>query len=153
MTAIYPFNNRIETGLRSLFILTYCYPRTFDLDYLVCLDYLCVHSGDFDKNMPSLHAATPNRGGEIYVHRAIIEEGLNLLYAKHLVHKCYLQTGIEYSATEESAPFIDSMGSEYCKRLHVRSTWIKHTISSNSKTELEKMIKQQATDFLFQVLR
>lgn len=152
MIPIYPFNNLIETGLRSLFILTASYPNSFDLDYLVCLDYICVHSGDIDKEMPSLHPATPNRNGEIYVRRAIIEQGLNLFTNKHLIHKLYLESGIEYCATESASPFVDNLNSIYSKSLQIRSRWIKNTIISKTKTELEQIIKRQSSDFVFQLL-
>ncbi len=152
MIPIYPFNNLIETGLRSLFILTASYPNSFDLDYLVCLDYICVHSGDIDKEMPSLHPATPNRNGEIYVRRAIIEQGLNLFTNKHLIHKLYLESGIEYCATESASPFVDNLNSIYSKSLQIRSRWIKNTINSKTKTELERIIKRQSSDFVFQLL-
>ncbi len=152
MTTIYPFNNQVETGLRSLCILTATFPKSFDLDYLVCLDYICVHSGDIDKHMPSLHPALPNRDGEIYVRRAIIEEGLNLFVAKHLIHRLYTDTGIEYAATEGASPFLDNLSSVYANNLKDRAKWINKIVIERSKIELERIIKRQSSDFVFQLL-
>lgn len=153
MKTVYPFNNQIETGLRSLFILTSTFPKSFDLDYLVCLDYLCVHSGDIDADMPSLHPASPNRDGEIYVRRAIIEEGLNLFISKHLIHQLFTEEGIEYAATETAAPFLDTLTSEYATNLQIRAKWINNKIIDKNKEELQRIIKQQSSDFVFQLLR
>lgn len=75
---ITPFNSPLETGIRSLAILAAGHPVTFDLQRLVEMDYLVVHSGD--ANGPeSLHAALPLRAGELLVRRELIEKGLLLM--------------------------------------------------------------------------
>ncbi len=43
-----PFNSPIETGIRTLAILTAVFPRSLDLQYLVYFDYLVLHSGDVE---------------------------------------------------------------------------------------------------------
>lgn len=82
--AIYPFNNSIETGLRTLCILSAMFPHSYDLETLVCMDYLCVHTGDFDQEMESLHPENPHRAGELFVRRNVIEEGIALFISRGL---------------------------------------------------------------------
>jgi hypothetical protein len=43
---INPFNNNLETGLRVLSILNATFPKSYDLQSIVYLDYLTVHSGE-----------------------------------------------------------------------------------------------------------
>jgi hypothetical protein len=152
LNQIYPFNNSIETGLRSLCILTACFPAKFDLDYLVCLDFICVHSGDFDSEMPSLHAATPNRAGEVYVRRAMIENGIHLLIHNNLIIRLYTDSGIEYQASETASPFVENLLSRYSQNLFKRADWLRRKMIMKNKHELEEMIKKQSSDFLFQTL-
>ena len=70
-----PFNSPLETGIRSLAVLVAAYPEPFDLERLVEMDYLVVHSGDADGPY-SLHAPLPMRAGELLVRRGLIEKGL-----------------------------------------------------------------------------
>lgn len=60
-----PFNSPFETGIRSLAILVAAFPESYDLQRLVEMDYLVVHSGDAD-GPDSLHAPLPMRGVEFY---------------------------------------------------------------------------------------
>ena len=73
-----PFNSPLETGIRSLEILVAAYPEAFDLERLVEMDYLVVHSEDAD-GPESLHAALPMRAGELLVRRGLIEKGILLM--------------------------------------------------------------------------
>lgn len=57
------FNSSLETGVRSLIILVAAFPIAFDLQRLIEMDYLVVHSGDVD-GPSSLHAPIPMRIGE-----------------------------------------------------------------------------------------
>lgn len=70
-----PFNSPLETGLRSVAILAEACPDEFDLQRLLYLDYLVVHSSDAD-GPTSLHPNTPLRNGELLVRRGLIERGL-----------------------------------------------------------------------------
>lgn len=117
------FNNSIETGLRILCILNEAYPKSFDVQFLVYLDYLTIHSGDADSTIKSLHPPVPYRTGEIFVRSSLIRRGLDLYVTKNLVDKIYKPNGIEYQATEESTPFIDSLDEEYVITLCERAKW------------------------------
>ena len=61
---IEPFNSPLETGLRSLAILEAAFPNRYDLQRLVEMDYLVVHSADVG-GPESLHAPLPLRAGEL----------------------------------------------------------------------------------------
>lgn len=133
---IHPFNNKIETGLRVLSILNSSHPTGYDLEALVYLDYLTVHSGDFSSNLPSLHPAVPSRKGEVFVRRAIIHDSLELFESKGLIEKKYTETGIVYSATENSTPFIENLNEEYCIELNNRANWVHANFSTYTTLEL-----------------
>lgn len=150
---IYPFNNSIETGLRILCLLNALFPRSYDLETLVCLDYLCVHSADFDSTTLSLHPDNPNRSGELFVRRNIVEEGLRLYVVKRLVTMLFTNTGIEYQASELSANFLDKFNSTYSLSLIERAEWMVRLIGEQSNTDIQEMVKTQASNYAFQILR
>jgi len=117
-----PFNSPLETGVRSLAILVVGYPEAFDIQRLVEMDYLVVHSGD--ANGPeSLHAPLPLRAGELLVRRGLIEKGLLLMMSRHLVQRTPSANGFLFNAGETGAPFISSLETEYSKKLIARANW------------------------------
>jgi hypothetical protein len=112
------FNTPLETGVRSLAILVAAYPSTYDLQRLVELDYLVVHSGDAD-GPESLHPPLPLRAGELLVRRALIERGLLLMLSRSFVSRRVSAVGIEYQASESAASFLAMLQSEYILLLRV----------------------------------
>lgn len=117
-----PFNSPLETGVRSLAILVAAYPATLDLQRLVEMDYLVVHSGD--ANGPeSLHAPLPLRAGELLVRRGLIEKGLLLMMSRGLVQRIPKVDGINYLAGEAAAPFLASLTANYMLQLRDRAQW------------------------------
>ena len=108
-THLSPFNSALETGIRSLAILVAAYPEPFDLERLIEMDYLVVHSGDAD-GPESLHAPLPMRAGELLVRRGLIEKGLLLMMSRHLVRRVPAEEGFNYIAGEAAAPFLLSHG-------------------------------------------
>lgn len=121
---VYPFNNNIETGLRMLIILTAAYPVKYDLDHLVYFDYMVVHSADINSEIKSLHPAVPNRSGEIFIRRNLIQNGLEIFLQKGLVAKYYNNSGIQYGATEISNPFLDTLSETYTASLIELANWL-----------------------------
>ena len=77
--SILPFNNKIDSGLRVLCLLHFCYPLSFGIQELVLLDYLTLHTGDFTNELKSLHPAVPYRSGEILVRVKFCLKELNSL--------------------------------------------------------------------------
>jgi len=117
-----PFNSTLETGIRSLAILVAAFPTAFDLQRLVEMDYLVVHSGDADGPV-SLHAPLPLRTGELLVRRGLIEKGLLLMISRGLIQRIPKNDGFNYLAGESAAPFMSFLTAEYSRQLMERAHW------------------------------
>ncbi len=117
------FNNPVESALRSLVLLVEAYPGTLDLQRLVYLDYLLVHSADAG-GPTSLHPPTPQRDGEIAVRRGLIEQGLHLLLVRGLAERRATPSGFEYAARETAGSIIASLETEYSRALIDRAQWV-----------------------------
>lgn len=137
---INPFNNSVESGLRILTILNEAFPKSFDLQNLVYLDYLTIHSADIDKTTQSLHPAVPYRSGEVLVRSAIIEKGINLFIAKNLIEKLFNSNGIEYKATENAMPFLESLEEAYSINLQEKASWAIGKFLKHSKQDLKNIM-------------
>lgn len=141
------FNNKVESWLRALAIIYNAYPAPLDLERLLYLDYLTVHSGDIPEEvltpwMESLHAPTPNRWKEIFVRRMLLEEGLELLISKWLVEKTYGQWfGIRYVATDSASPFLWSLWQCYSQELLDRSSVLVKRFADWSIADLRWLIR------------
>lgn len=143
---INPFNNSVESGLRILTILNEAFPKSFDLQNLVYLDYLTIHSADFDKTTQSLHPAVPYRSGEIMVRSSIIEKGINLFIAKNLIEKLFNSNGIEYKATENAMPFLESLEETYSINLQEKASWAIGKFLKYSKQDLKKLMTPKLSE-------
>lgn len=143
---INPFNNSIEAGLRILTILNEAFPKSFDLQNIVYLDYLTIHSADIDKTTTSLHPAVPYRSGEIMVRSSIIEQGLNLFIAKDLIEKLYNSNGIYYKATENAMPFLESLEEKYAIKLQQKANWAISKFSKHTKQELKSIMTSKLAE-------
>ncbi|GAB3723791.1 ABC-three component system middle component 2 [Flavobacterium koreense] len=137
---VHPFNNKIETGLRILTILNSTYPKSYDLQSIVYLDYMAVHSGDINKSITSLHPAVSNRKGELLIRREVIFSSLELFIEKGLIDRLYSENGIEYKASENSTTFLDSLNELYSIELQNRSSWINSYIKDLSPELLQKQM-------------
>jgi hypothetical protein len=143
---INPFNNSVESGLRILTILNEAFPKSFDLQNLVYLEYLTIHSADIDKTTQSLHPAVPYRSGEIMVRSSIIEEGLKLFIIKKLIEKQYNTNGIEYKATENAMPFLESLEENYSIKLQEKANWAIGKYSKHTKKELKSIMTPRLSE-------
>lgn len=137
----HPFNSAIECGLRSLVILERAFPCDYDLQRLVFYDYLLVHSGDAG-GPDSIHPATPHRSGETLVKRKILELGLLMMMSRKLVVREYDKTGIVYSASDNAAPFLDNLASQYVKILKERAIWVIEVFDEYTDRQLEKFFQE-----------
>ncbi|WP_051686332.1 ABC-three component system middle component 2 [Chryseobacterium hispalense] len=123
MTQNNPFNNQLEIGLRLLSILNEAFPKKINLQSLLYIDYIIIHSGDFDNTTTSIHAPVPYRESEIFIRRNLIKDSLDFLLYKNLVDIIYDADGISYIATEDSTPFLDKLSELYTKELLIRVKW------------------------------
>lgn len=137
-SAISPFNSPLETGVRSLAILTASFPMAMDLQRLVEMDYLVVHSED--ANGPSsLHAPLPLRAGELLVRRGLIESGLKLMISRGLLRRMASHDGFSFIATDAASPFISSLSSVYSKRLLSRAKWAYNEYGNTPTDEIRNI--------------
>ena len=136
------FNNPVESALRSLVLLVEAYPAMLDLQKLVYLDYLLVHSADAD-GPESLHPPTPQREGEVSVRRDLIEQGLHLLLVRGLIQRRATSTGFEYAALENAGSMIASLETEYSKQLRMRSIWVTTNFASRDLDSLNSFFKER----------
>lgn len=135
-----PFNNNIDMGLRALSILQFAYPKSYDLSKLVFLDYIIVHSGDFNSPFKSLHAPVPNRKSEVYIRRSLLEQGI-LLFSKYgLVIPQFLAEGVFYLMADSGEPYLDSLGEEYTTMLKLRAEWVVCKYGKYSAEQLREIV-------------
>lgn len=133
---IHPFNSAVECGLRSLVMLEHAFPFEYDLQRLVFYDYLLVHSNDAG-GPESIHPATPHRSGEVLIKRQVLEQGLLLLMSRQLIVRKYASSGILYTASELSTPFLDGLQSRYISLLKNRARWVINSFKDYDDKELE----------------
>ena len=141
-----PFNNSVETGLRVLTILHQAFPKSFDLQKLVYLDYLNVHTGDFDNTKSSIHVAVPYRQGEIFVRNRIILKGIQLFISKGLIDIVYSPKGIEYKASESATPFLENLEEEYVNQLKSTSEWVCEMFAKKNNKQLKTLIRSEISN-------
>ncbi len=132
------FNSPLETGVRSLSVLVAAYPESLDLQRLVEMDYLVVHSGDAD-GPESLHAPLPLRAGELLVRRGLIEKGLILMMSRGLVQRLPTSDGISYVAGDAAAPFLASLTNSYSAKLRQRAEWVAKRFEGVPTEEISRM--------------
>ena len=135
--AISPFNSPLETGVRSLIILTAAFPQEQDLQHLVFFDYLTVHSGDVE-GPESLHAPIPMRLGELTVRRELIERGLFLMMSRGLVQHISSSDGFQYVATDNASAFLSMMSSPYILQLRERAEWVIDSFGHYSAQQIQQ---------------
>jgi hypothetical protein len=107
--------------------------------------------------MNSLHPAVPNRVGEIFVRRSIIEEGLEAFVSRGLIEKYFTKNGIEYKASEESTPFLEALSETYSIELIKRASWVIENFSSYNLNDLkdymQKNIENLKDEFNLEILK
>lgn len=136
------YNGPVEIGMRTAMILANIYPERIDLNRLVILDFIVVHSGDIPDGPPSLHPATPLRAGEIAVRRGLLENGLHLLAMKGLVVRHFDESGITYSAQSEIIEFLDALSSVYALSVRDRADWAVHRLNRLTDPQIQKLFEE-----------
>lgn len=142
-----PFNGPIEIGLRAVTMLCEAYPQPMSLQRLVILDYLMVHSDDLADGPPGLHPKTPHRSGELLVRREVLQDGLALFQSRGLASQLYTDDGVRFSATENSAAFLDVLSSPYAHELRERAVWLQSTFGDVSDARLEALAREHIDDW------
>jgi len=136
------FNGPVEIGMRAAMVLANAYPDRLDLNRLVILDYIVVHSGDIPDGPPSLHPPTPLRAGEVSVRRGLLENGLHLLAMKGLVARHLDESGISYSAQSEITAFLDALSSGYAHAVRDRAEWAVQRLNRLSDSQVRELFDE-----------
>ena len=135
------FNSPLECGLRSLILLTHAHPLSCDLQRLVFLDYLLIHSGDAD-GPDSIHPPTPSRSGEFIVRRELTEKGLMLMLSRKLIEREPRAAGFYYKANNNSVVFLDTLETPYIQSLREVADWVIEEFGSMTDKKLETFFRQ-----------
>lgn len=120
-----PLNSPLEVGVRALVLLAESHPEPLDLNQLVVLDHVLLHSGEFD-GPPSLHPDLPARGGELGMKRTILEQALLVLIRAGLAGVVDRREGLMYAATDHGPVFVDVLEAPYASSLRERAEWVVH---------------------------
>ncbi len=136
------FNGPVEIGMRAAMVLANAFPDRLDLNRLVILDYIVVHSGDIPDGPPSLHPPMPLRAGEVSVRRGLLENGLHLLAMKGLVARHLDESGISYSAQSEITAFLDALSSGYANAVRDRAEWAVQRLNRLSDSQVRELFEE-----------
>jgi hypothetical protein len=136
------FNTAFESGMRSLILLTSCFPRHLGLRKLVVLDHMVVHTADID-GPPSLHPQEESRAAELLVRRRLVESGLALMGTRSLITRHATPEGFRYQAGEEAGTFIDLLQSNYTLDLRTRADWLAQNIVPLSDDALNQLVNRR----------
>ena len=134
------FSTPLEVGLRSVFLLGALTPARCDVQRLVILDYLLVHSGDVDGGPPSLHPATPHRAGELLVKRDLLRDGLMVFVARELVAMHLDADGVRFAATDLTAQFLAYFDVPYASRIRDAAAWVAAHFGPMDDEQLERYV-------------
>jgi hypothetical protein len=136
------FNTPFESGVRSLILLTSCFPCRLGLRKLVVLDHLVVHSGDID-GPESLHPQEESRAAELLVRRRLVEAGLALMATRGLITRHATAEGFRYQAGEEAGTFVDLLQSKYALDLRARADWLSQNVVPLSDDALNQLVHRR----------
>jgi len=121
------FNTAVEIGLRSLVLFGAFNMlesnRSLDLDRIMYLDYLLLHTGDID-GPESIHAPVPKRGVQVYSRRKLLQQGLVFLLSKELINFDSSINGFSYRINEAGILFLELFSTDYFDKLRFRASWI-----------------------------
>lgn len=135
------FNGPLEAGIRAVSILGAAYPQNYDLQRLVALDYLLVHTGDLN-GPTNLHPPTPTPSAELLVRRKLIEQSLLLMMTRDLVKREVTADGIKYGAGENAVTFLSSVSSSYLVALKERATWLVEAIGDLTDEQFKGVMRR-----------
>lgn len=133
------FNGPLEAGIRAVSILGAAYPDAYDLQRLVALDYLLVHTADVG-GPANLHPPTPIHSAELLVRRKLVQQALNLMMTRDLIAREISAEGITYAAGENAATFLASVSSDYLLALKHRADWLVDAVGGLSDHEFKAVM-------------
>jgi hypothetical protein len=135
------FNSALEIGSRIVALLCASYPDSLDIQKIIRLDYLMIHSGDVG-GPESLHPPVPHRSGELLVKHELVRRGIYLMMSRGLIKQLAEPDGFKYLAEDEAGTFVSSFKSIYYNELRNRANWTISTYSKHSISELDLLAKK-----------
>jgi hypothetical protein len=143
------YHTAVESGIRCLALLEAAYPISLDINQLVALDHIVVHTTDFDPNGPrSLHPASPYRRTEPVIRREVVQRGLRLIIGRGLATRIGTSQGFMYLATEEASPFLAALTSDYWRDLLIRTEWAATTYKDLDGHDLSNLMKSHVDNWV-----
>jgi hypothetical protein len=136
------FNSVFETGVRAVFVLVSVYPDCLDLEDLIALDHLVVHSEDVG-GPNSLHPATSTHASEMLVRRKLISDGLLLMQARSLVDRLAKPNGMFYRAGDEASNFVSYLTSPYFMQLREAASFLASLRTHLGKPAFDQLVEDQ----------
>ena len=115
-------NGPLEVGLRILVILEAQFPRALNVDDLLVLDHVALHSDDFS-GPGSLHPALPLRPADVGARRDGIRHGVEMLTHRGLAAPALESDGILFRASERSHSIVALIESHYLRLFRDRVRW------------------------------
>lgn len=146
---ISPFHSPLETGLRTLGILSASYPRHFDLQRLVVFDHLIVHTGDIG-GPASLHPNLPLRTAELLVRRGLVERGIMLMISRGLIERVVNENGFSFRASDFACVFLESLVGDYLIALRSRAEWVAERFADRSDKEIWDLTNGNSENWISQ---
>lgn len=133
------FNSPLEAGIRIVSILGAAYPQTYDLQRLVALDYLLVHTADVG-GPDNMHPPTPIHSAELLVRRKLVEDAVLLMMTRDLIVRQVSSDGITYGAGENATTFLSTVSSTYLRALKDRAAWLVKVLGKLSDQEFRRVM-------------
>jgi hypothetical protein len=140
------FNTPLETGLRSVIILTTCFPDRLSLHRLVVFDHLIVHTADIG-GPESMHPEDRSRAAEILVRRRLVESGLALMETRGLITRVATPQGFRYQAGEEAGSFVDLLTTTYSEALKERADWLVENVLPLTDDALASLVRSRMDEW------
>jgi hypothetical protein len=141
------FNGPLEAGFRAVCILGAAHPAAYDLQRLIALDYLLVHTGDVG-GPERLHPAVPLQSAALLVRRRLIENALLLMMTRSLIAREISQEGIRYRAGENAATFLAALETDYLRSLKDRAAWLAEAVGERSDHEFRAIMRRFFDDWV-----
>lgn len=117
------FNTPLEAGMRAVILLEAFEPAQFDIATISLLDYFLVHTADAD-GPESIHPDVSARGGEFFVRRHLIEQGIALMMRSSLIEQVPTSSGFLFYTHETAAAMLDLLSTNYNRRLLAAADWL-----------------------------
>jgi hypothetical protein len=140
------YNSKLETGIRAVVVLEELRPETADLADMVLFDYVVVHTADMG-GPPSLHAALPERKGELLVRRRLVEASLELMRRCHLINQESSDEGLVYRASDDALPYVELLETEYSRKLKDCAAWLGDQIRERGKPGFKTFVRDKIGDW------